>query len=67
MLDVRLLLAVSGARRRISAGMQPPEAAARCAHMMDVPVEQVQRLTITAENACANARIALRQQSEAST
>jgi hypothetical protein len=65
MLDVRLLLAVTGARRRIrEQRMEPAPAAVATARMLDVPPEQVQRLALTAENACALARLVLHHQPE---
>lgn len=63
-LDIRLLLATQGCRRRITAGMQPSEAATRCAHMLDVDAEQILRLALTAESACTIERLVLRHQPE---
>lgn len=63
MLEHRLYIAVSGCRRRVrEQRMEPTQAAQVTATMMDVPAAQVLRLAITAENACVNARLALRQQ-----
>ena len=58
--DIRLYLATAGARRRIrEQRMEPAQAAVATARMLDVPVADVQRLALTAENACALARLAL--------
>lgn len=65
-LDIRLLIAVTGARRRIrEQHMEPAQAAVATARMLDVPPEQVLRLAESAERSCAEARLALRHQSEA--
>ena len=59
-LDIRLYLATAGARRRIrEQHMEPEHAAQATARMLDVPPADVQRLALTAENACAEARLTL--------
>lgn len=64
--DTRLYLAVTGARRRIrEQRMEPAQAAAATARMLDVPPEQVLRLAERAERGCAEARCALRHHPEA--
>ena len=65
MLDIRTWFAVDGARRRIREGMPAEQAAARLAHMLDVPAEDVLQLATAAEDGCAAAKAHYRRTSQA--